>query len=152
MLTKSKILIVRYLLNKYFDIAYFTIIFIAIGLSLVYGQILEANIGQFSDFMVFGEPLSLGLIVSIPIIISFFYVVVIYIAYRNNIFIINARFIGYILILLVMLLYMGVLIFNKNNSHLYNPSYGGIHIYITHLMVATHLILTIDYNHFLVSI
>ena len=98
MLTKSKILIVRYLLNKYFDIAYFTIIFIAIGLSLLYGQILEANIGQFSDFMVFGEPLSIGLIVSIPIIISFLYVVVIYIAYRNNIFIINARFIGYILI------------------------------------------------------
>lgn len=125
MLTKSNILIVRYLLNKYFDIAYFTIIFIAIGLSLVYGQILETNIGQFSDFMVFGEPLSLGLIVLIPIIITCIYGIAIFIAYKNNLLKFNATFIGYTLILLVMLLYMGVLIFNKDNSHLYNPSYSG---------------------------
>lgn len=125
MLTKSNILIVVYILNKYFDIVYFTIIFAAIGLSLVYGQILEANIGEFSDFMVFGKPLSLGLIILIPIIVLCLYGVAIFIAYRNKIFEVNANFIGSILILLVILLYMGVLIFNKDNSHLYNPSYSG---------------------------
>ena len=65
-------------LKEYYDLIYFFIIFIAIGLSLVYGQILEANIGEFPMFMVFGGSLPLYAIILIHIVITLIYAFAIY--------------------------------------------------------------------------
>ena len=110
-------------LKEYCDLIYFFIIFIAIGLSLVYGQILEANIGEFPMFMVFGGPLPLYAIILIPIVITLIYAFAIYIAYRNKLLELSRNGIIFISILVVMLIYMTFLIAFKDNSHLYSPDF-----------------------------
>lgn len=110
-------------LKEYYDLIYFFIIFIAIGLSLVYGQILEANIGEFPMFMVFGGPLPLYAIILIPIVITLIYAFAIYIAYKNKLLELSRNGIIFISILVVMLIYMTFLIAFKDNSHLYNPDF-----------------------------
>ena len=110
-------------LKEYYDLIYFFIIFIAIGLSLVYGQILEANIGDFPMFMVFGGPLPLYAIILIPIVITLIYAFAIYIAYKNKLLELSRNGIIFISILVVMLIYMTFLIAFKDNSHLYNPDF-----------------------------
>ena len=103
-------------LKEYYDLIYFFIIFIAIGLSLVYGQILEANIGEFPMFMVFGGPLPLYAIILIPIVITLIYAFAIYIAYKNKLLELSRNGIIFISILVVMLIYMTFLIAFKDNS------------------------------------
>ena len=110
-------------LKEYYDLIYFFIIFIAIGLSLVYGQILEANIGEFPMFMVFGGPLPLYAIILIPILITLIYAFAIYIAYKNKLLELTRNGIIFISILVVMLIYMTFLIAFKDNSHLYGPNF-----------------------------
>lgn len=110
-------------LKEYYDLIYFFIIFIAIGLSLVYGQILEANIGEFPMFMVFGGPLPLYAIILIPIVITLIYAFAIYIAYKNKLLELSRNGIIFITILVVMLIYMTFLIAFKDNSHLYSPDF-----------------------------
>ncbi len=110
-------------LKEYYDLIYFFIIFIAIGLSLVYGQILEANIGEFPMFMVFGGHLPLYAIILIPIVITLIYAFAIYIAYKNKLLELSRNGIIFISILVVMLIYMTFLIAFKDNSHLYNPDF-----------------------------
>lgn len=109
--------------KKYFDIIYFSIIFIAIGLTLLYGQILEANIGEFSSFMVFGKPLSLWAIILIPILITCIYGWSIYIAYKNNLLDLSKKGICFISILIAMLIYMTLLVALKDNSYLYSNEF-----------------------------
>lgn len=114
--------------RKYFDIIYFTINFVAIGLTLVYGQILEANIGEFGPFMVFGAPLPLWAIIIIPIFITMIYAFTIFIAYRNNLLDLSKKGICFISILLVMLIYMLLLVALKDNSYLYSSEFQNANI------------------------
>lgn len=104
-------------IKKYYDLIYFLVIFAAIGLSLVYGQILEANVGEYPPYMVFGEPLPLWAIILIPLGITILYAYSIYIAYKNSLIDFSKKSIAFIMTLVTMLFYMIVLVALKDNSH-----------------------------------
>lgn len=106
-------------IKKYYDLIYFLVLFVAIGLSLVYGQILEANIGEYPPYMVFGDPLPLWAILLIPLGISLLYAYSIYIAYKNSFIDFSKKSIVFIVTLVTMLFYMVVLVSLKDNSHLF---------------------------------
>ena len=117
---------IKIFINNYKDILFFLLIFVAIGLSLVYGQILEANIGQYESFMVFGAPLPLWAIIIIPIFITLLYALSIYIAYKNNLLDFTNKSIAFISVLVIMTLYMTVLVLTKDNSHLFGLNNSNI--------------------------
>lgn len=104
-------------IKKYYDLIYFLVIFVAVGLSLVYGQILEANIGEYPPYMVFGDPLPLWAIIMIPLGITLLYAYSIYIAYKNSLIDFSKKSIAFIITLTTMLFYMIVLVALKDNSH-----------------------------------
>ena len=106
-------------IKNYYDLIYFLVLFVAIGLSLVYGQILEANIGEYPPYMVFGDPLPLWAIILIPLGISLLYAFSIYIAYKNSLIDFSKKSIAFIATLTTMFFYMVILVALKDNSHLF---------------------------------
>ena len=105
--------------NRYYDIFYILILLITIAASIIYGQILEANVGKFGPFMVFGVPLSLPVLIIIPIIIIAIFIILFLLAKKNNFFKIN-KVLPIFIFALIMIIYMGLLIFLKDNTHLYS--------------------------------
>lgn len=115
---------------KFKDIGYLFILSVAIILSLSYGQILEANVGSFPDFMVFGSRIPLRAIIICPILITCIYVYGFFIAYKNNLIEKSKNSLIFMSILGILLVYMVILIATKDNSHLYNPDFKNAEGYV----------------------
>lgn len=100
-------------------VLYLCLLGIAVILSLFYGNILTANIGNFPDFTVFGKTFPLWLIILVPSVIALIYVFAIIIASHNDLFKGKKNRWAFIIVLIILIIYMGCLIFLKDLTHLY---------------------------------
>ena len=58
-------------------VIYLSLIALAVLASLLYGNLLDANIGDFLAYKVFGDSLHISLIILIPIVITLLYIYII---------------------------------------------------------------------------
>ena len=65
---------------------YLVLAIVPIITSVFYGQLLESNIGNFKDYGTFGSSLSLALIITVPVILTIYYICLIIFAYPNFLF------------------------------------------------------------------
>lgn len=96
---------------------YLTLIAIAVIASLIYGNMLDANIGSFKQYMYFGDNLPLWAIILIPICITALYVYIVLIAYRNGLLKMSKGHIAFIVLLCLMFVYMTIIISTKDLTH-----------------------------------
>lgn len=101
-------------------VIYLSLIGIAVLVSLLYGNMLDANIGEFPQYTVFGATLHISLIVLIPILITILYGYIIYLGKKYHLIKMSVYHFCFIMILLIMMIYMGTLIMTKD----YTPYLG----------------------------
>lgn len=111
-------------------IVYLSLIALAVLASLLYGNLLDANIGDFLAYKVFGDSLHISLIILIPVVITLLYIYIIIIGKKNHLIKFNFNHFAFIIILLLMCLYMSVLVLTKD----YTP-YLGEEIYDSSVVV-----------------
>ena len=105
-------------------VVYLSLIALAVLASLLYGNLLDANIGDFLAYKVFGDSLHISLIILIPIVITLLYIYIIILGKKYRLVKMNVNHFSFIVILLIMMIYMGTLVLTKDYS-----SYIGEEIY-----------------------
>ena len=105
-------------------VVYLSLIALAVLASLLYGNLLDANIGDFLAYKVFGDSLHISLIILIPIVITLLYIYIIILGKKYRLIKMNVNHFSLIVILLIMMIYMGTLVLTKDYS-----SYIGEEIY-----------------------
>ena len=105
-------------------VIYLSLIALAVLASLLYGNLLDANIGDFLAYKVFGDSLHISLIILIPIVITLLYIYIIILGKKYRLVKMNVNHFSFIVILLIMMIYMGTLVLTKDYS-----SYLGEEIY-----------------------
>lgn len=103
--------------KNYYDFIYFFIVALTIGFSILYGNILEVNIGEYPQFMVFGGTIPLWAIILIPIGITCLYGYLIYIAYKSGMVNFSRKSLYFIVALASICLYMILIISFKDVTH-----------------------------------
>lgn len=104
---------------------YLTLIALAIVSSAIYGNMMDGNIGSFPQYIYFGGTFPLWLIILVPSLITFLYIFIIVIAYKNGIIKKNVNHFAFVVVLLVMFIYMALVIFTRDIKHIYGTWFDG---------------------------
>lgn len=106
---------------------YLLLAIVPIVVSVIYGQLMVSNIGHFSDYGEIVFNLGLTGIISIPVVVTIYYIGLVIFGSKSGLIKWNIQQFSYILMFLAMLAYMAFITFTSDIKGSCNPGYVETH-------------------------